>query len=201
MRGKLCRFLRREIMSWKALAQVGHIALLIAAYFVAIVLVRIVAAFPERPRPFDNMFHQNFLLTVKDAMSYEVMLPIYSILIGIPLSVLFQYIRSPGKVDMAFYPRLQRIGRLRSSSQSRMTMIIGGVLLACYWVLTSIPDFRGRPRLPSERVFCTVLILWGVVWIADTFSRAGRTTYGTALTYLYACLLVATVIGVTPPFE
>lgn len=183
-----------RVVAWTDLRFAARVVGLVLAYFFGVIGVRLCAAVLGRPFPYLDIFKDPILDTLQRSVSFETVLLGFLMLLSIPLNLIYQYLGPSRGVDLAFYARPREIRRIFSAKQSRATMFLGLLLLIGYWVLTSAwirsMKHAGEGPLPPERIFCTILLIWGFFWVGDCFNRPQRTTFGAALVYLLGCLFV-----------
>jgi hypothetical protein len=121
-------------------------------------------------------------------------------LLLIPLDIVIQKIRSGGNIsfsemDRIYGPTIGIFPALKNYAGARMVAIVGGLFLMAYYASTvielhSIEQHSGGLILPPDRIFSTLTIAWGVLWIAECQSRPRKGTISAALFFTMVCILL-----------
>jgi hypothetical protein len=116
------------------------------------------------------------------------------ILIATDLAVQ-HFIYHKSKCDIMFYPQPVNLWNNVSLPRLRLVLIVGGLLLLGYYAHTVIylwkfQESPGGLIWPSERVFFTCMVGWGILWIADCLARPRFGTGLAAIGFLLGSLLL-----------
>lgn len=120
-----------------------------------------------------------------------------AIMVLVPLDLMGQYAQKcDTRMNVTYYPNPLNLSRWWSTKSARITLVAGVLLLAGYYASTVIAMTGARMGSdgiiwPPERVFLCIMWGWGIIWLADCFTRPGYATMVAAVGYLCFMLLIA----------
>jgi hypothetical protein len=122
-------------------------------------------------------------------------------LVAILLDLVLARLCGVKSADFAYYPRPQRLFETLSSRSSRLLLEVGLLLLAGYWLTVEVFIWEARQYpawvIEPQRLPCSLLLLWGILWLAEALARPQRTTSVAAILFIVTALWFTTGEGLS----
>lgn len=116
------------------------------------------------------------------------------------------WLRRPEEYDFAYFPTIGGMRRIHTSVASRMVFAIGVILLATYFGITEFWLWElshkafGMAQCAC-RIFVIGLLLWCILWLADSLTRPRRAMAVVAVLYTLSALFLSLGLGLPGPRE
>jgi hypothetical protein len=180
----------------------GRLLLVVCGYFVLAFGAHVLGGLIDQPHPDYGDGRTWFQHRLPSSLRLAEVV-CFVVAVGVLLDLVSQGIgRRPLRdCDLAYYPRLLRLRGLLSHTPSRLFVIVGFLGLGGYvasavnevWVARIL---RANLVWPPERVCASIMLAWGILWVADCLRRPRAATIVAALAFLLFAVWYTTVAGV-----
>jgi hypothetical protein len=168
-------------------------------YFILTFSFHLLGGIIEQPHPVYLEGHW-FTNQIKKSSQFASLFAVF-MFICVPIDLRCQRDFDPAKtVDIAYYPRFNKIREWIQNSDSRWTILLVVFYLTYYLAASLIEQWQielsaGGLVWPPERVPYVCVLLWGTFWIADCFCRSSKGTIVAAFFFTLFVIVFATPIN------